>query len=212
MRASHVVVLASTNLDKLAEFKALLKPYGEIELISADEIIRNPEKLGLVEKFETYEENAIAKARLANQGSHYPCLADDSGLEVQALEGKPGVRTRRYAIPTAGQSQDQANIAKLLQELKGVSGERRAARFACSLALVVEGILVTAQGTLEGSIAEAPRGANGFGYDPVFIPKGQSRTLAELNEDDKNAISHRKVALAKLFEEIATQGIILAKP
>lgn len=212
MRASHTMILATTNPGKLSEFQSLLKPYGNLELVSADEILRNAEKLQYVEKFETYRENAIAKARLANHGAHYPCLADDSGLEVQALEGRPGIRTHRYAIPKAGMSQDQANVEKLLDELKNVPLERRVARFVTHLAIVIEGILLTAEGELEGTIADAPRGTMGFGYDPVFIPKGYQRTLAELTEDEKNAISHRAGALKELFHQIELKGIVLAKP
>jgi len=212
MRISNKIVLASTNGDKLEEFKALLRPYGDLELIAADEVIRNADKLGLVEKYETYLENAVAKARTANMGAHYPCLADDTGLEVQALEGKPGIRTHRYAIPKSGESQDIANVNKLLIELKGVSPERRTARFVTTLALVEEGILLSATGTLEGTIAEEPRGSNGFGYDPVFVPKGSNKTLAEMTNEQKNSISHRAAALKALFEEIRTKGIVLAKP
>jgi XTP/dITP diphosphohydrolase len=212
MRASHTIVLASTNHDKLVEFRSLLKPYGDLELVAANEIICNADKLSLVETHDTYLDNALAKARLANQGAHYPCLADDSGLEVQALEGKPGVHTRRYANPAAGQSQDDANIQKLLSELRGVPADRRVARFVTALAFIVEGIIVTATGTLEGTIAEAPRGTHGFGYDPIFIPKGGARTLGEMSDDDKNMLSHRSRALKDLFAQIEAKGIALVKP
>ena len=212
MRASHKIVLASTNHDKLSEFRSLLKPYGDLELIAADEILANADKLDFVETHDTYLENAVAKARVANHGAHYPCFADDSGLEVQALEGRPGVRTRRYAIPKNGQSQGDANIEKLLLELKGVPADKRAARFVTSLAFMVEGILVTSTGTLEGTIAEAPRGLNGFGYDPIFVPKGSNRSLAEMSDDEKNALSHRARALKELFAQIETKGITFVKP
>ena len=212
MRASHRIILASTNHDKWLEFKALLKPYGDLELVIASDVIRNSDKLALVEKHDTYVENAVAKARLANHGSHYPALADDTGLEVQALEGRPGVKTHRYALPKAGQSQDEANLEKLLQELKGVPAEKRVARFVTSLAFVVEGISVISTGSVDGTIAESPRGSNGFGYDPLFVPKGQSRTLAEMSDDEKNSLSHRAVALKELFAQIEAKGVVFVKP
>src|SRR4051812_35372989 len=131
MRISHRVLLATLNRDKFEEFRDLLLPFPEIELVPADQLIRNPEGLSFVERHHTYLENAIAKARLANQGSHYPSLADDSGLEVDALGGKPGVRSHRYAPPRPRISQDQANIEFLLSEVK--SAENRSARFVCTL-------------------------------------------------------------------------------
>lgn len=210
MRLSHTVVLATLNRDKYEEFKALLASYPDIELVRADQIIRNANGLKFAERHETYLDNAIAKARLANQGSHYPSLADDSGLEVAALDGRPGVRSHRYATPKAGVPQDQANRDYLLQELRGKSN--RSARFVCSLAFLVEGILIQATGTLEGTITEAPRGTLGFGYDPLFVPKGLSQTLAEMTASEKNAISHRARALHELMAQIKAHGVVFAKP
>jgi XTP/dITP diphosphohydrolase len=214
MRLANRIVLASTNHDKLLEFRALFKAYPDVEIVSPEGLLRNPEKLGFAEIHDTYLENAIAKARLANQGSHYPCLADDTGLEVLALEGRPGVRSHRYAPMPSGSSskiaQDEANRQLLLKELKGKT--ERTARFVTSLALVMEGICLHATGTLEGTIAEAPRGDNGFGYDPLFIPKGQQKTLAEMTDSEKNALSHRAKALQELFLEVRTRGIVFAKP
>jgi XTP/dITP diphosphohydrolase len=159
--------------------------------------------------YDTYLENALAKARFVNQGAHYPSLADDSGLEVEALGGKPGVRSHRYASPKAGLTQDEANTQLMLKELAGKS---RTAKFTCTLAFLVEGILMHATGTLEGTIAEAPRGTHGFGYDPIFIPKGSSKTLAEMTQAEKNAISHRAVALRLLMDQVRQNGIVIAKP
>ena len=212
MRAVHDVLLATTNLGKKEEFQTLFRPYGEFNILLASEMIRNADKIALVETKSTYMENAVAKARVANQGSHYPCLADDSGLEVQALEGAPGVHSHRYAIARAGQSQDDANIEKLLTALKAVPAEKRTARFVCSLALIVEGILITTTGTLEGEIIDTPRGTGGFGYDPIFVPADQQKTLAEMSLQEKNFISHRAVALKNLFEQINQKGIIFVKP
>ena len=184
--------------------------YPEIELTPASEILRNPEKLGLAENHTTYLENATAKARLANQASHYPSLADDSGLEVFELEGKPGVRSHRFALPRAGMSQDQANREQVLEEMK--SKKNRSARFTCTLALVIEGVLIHATGTLEGTLTDAPRGAHGFGYDSIFVPANSQKTLAEMTQEEKNAISHRAVALKILMNQIKEYGIVFVKP
>jgi XTP/dITP diphosphohydrolase len=130
-------------------------------------------------------------------------LADDSGLEVDALDGAPGVQSARYA----GGGGDAANIAKLLDALKGLPAARRTARFRCVLALVRtadDPVPVIAEGAWEGAIATVPRGANGFGYDPVFLVPGRDRTAAELEPAVKNALSHRGQALARLVAALAT--------
>jgi XTP/dITP diphosphohydrolase len=199
MRTADTLVLASTNRHKFEEMSLLFKRYPEISLVPVNEYIRNADKIGMAETFDTYSENATAKARIANHGCHYPCLADDSGIEIEALDGRPGVKSHRYAIPKNGQTQDQANNEKLLLELK--NSTNRNARFVCHLSLVMEGNLVHVVGTLEGTIADAPRGPQGFGYDPLFIPKGY-----------KNKISHRAIAVAQLMEQIKLQEIVLAKP
>ena len=210
MRLSNQLVLASQNRHKLEEFQVLFKGYPEITVVPVEAFIRNANGLGRVEKHDHYLENAIAKARLINQGCHYPALADDSGLEVRALEGKPGVRSHRYAPLNPKKSQDQANLDLLLEEMKGK--EDRAAHFVCTLALVVEGILIHATGTLEGTIAEAPRGKQGFGYDPIFIPAGKSQTLAEMTATEKNDLSHRARAVHALMAQVKSHGIVFAKP
>lgn len=212
MRSVDKIVFASTNRHKWDEYSELLKPLTQLKLVMADQMIRNADKIGLVETHQTYLENAIAKARLVNQGCHHPALGDDSGLEVDALGNRPGVRSRRYAIPKAGQSQDQANIEKLLNELKGRPFEARKARFVTSLALVIEGILIHANGVLEGRIAEAPIGEGGFGYDSIFVPEGKTVTLAQISMRNKNELSHRSRAIHALLKEIKSKGIILAKP
>lgn len=210
MRKSNQIVLASQSPDKLTEFRALFKAYPEIEIIPASKLVRNASKLGSVEIHATYLENATAKARLANQACHFPCIADDSGLEIDALNGAPGIMSRRYTKP--GPSQDLANLEKVLTELKGYPMEKRKARFVATLVLVMEGISLHATGILEGVIAEAPAGENGFGYDPIFIPSGESKTLAELPDSEKNATSHRAKALQALMTEIKARGILFAKP
>jgi XTP/dITP diphosphohydrolase len=209
MRLVKQVLLATENRGKYDEFKTLFTAYPEVDLRMANQFLRNTEGLQFVERYDTYLENALAKARFVNQGAHYPSLADDSGLEVEALGGKPGVRSHRYASPKAGLTQDEANTQLMLKELAGKS---RTAKFTCTLAFLVEGILLHATGTLEGAIAEAPRGTHGFGYDPIFIPKGSSKTLAEMTQAEKNAISHRAVALRLLMDQIRQNGIVIAKP
>ncbi len=199
MRASSKIVFASTNLNKLQEMKALLAKVPGIELISPVGLLRNAEKIGAVETFSTYAENAAAKARLVNHGCHYPALADDSGLEVFALDGRPGVRSARDFTPET-----------LLTAMKGQTN--REARFVSYVALCIEGTLLVASGELTGTLTEAPRGKNGFGYDPIFVPTGESRTLAEMSETEKNAISHRARAVEALMGEVARHGIQIAKP
>ena len=214
MRLANKIVLASTNPDKFKDFAGILRAYPDLELIPADTILRNPEKLGFVETFETYVENAGAKARLANHGCHYPALADDTGLEVNALQGQPGVKSFRYAkVPGRTLSrieQNRANNELLLSELKGKTD--RQARFVTVVALSIEGLLIHATGTLEGSIADAPRGDQGFGYDSLFIPNGSQKTLAELSDAEKNALSHRSKALHELMAQCSARGIVFAKP
>ncbi len=212
MRHSDTLVLASTNRHKFEEFTALFKLYPEITVVPVNEYIRNADKLSLVETSDHYYDNAISKARLANHGCHLPCLADDSGLEVDALQGRPGVRSHRYALPRLGETQDFANNQKLLTELKDVPFEKRTARFVCHLALVMEGTLVHVVGTLEGTIALELKGHQGFGYDPLFIPKSYDQTLAELGAEIKNKISHRALAVSSFMEEVKNQEIIFAKP
>lgn len=210
MRLANRIVLASTNRDKFDEFQAIFSAYPGVELLPADQIVRNADKLGFAERFNSYRENAAAKARLANMGCHYPTLADDSGLEVEGLGGKPGVRSHRYAPPEAGMSQDQANIRHLLRELG--REKLRNARFVCTLVLCIEGLTLEGTGVLEGGIIQEPRGTKGFGYDPIFVPKGLNRTFAELTGQEKNALSHRAKAVQALMEQVRTHGIVFAKP
>lgn len=209
MRLVNRVLLATENRNKFDEFKALFQAFPEVNLRMANEFLRNTDGLRFAERYDTYLENALAKVRLVNQGAHYPSLADDSGLEVEGLAGKPGVRSHRYATPKAGMSQDEANVQLLLKEL---SGKSRNAQFVCTLALLVEGILVHATGTLEGTIAETPRGDHGFGYDPIFIPTGSNKTFAEMSPAEKNAISHRNKALQLLMVQVRQHDIVFAKP
>ena len=177
--------LASLNADKLRELRALLAPAG-LELVPLSQFpgARGPDETG-----STLEENALLKARAALKLTRLPTIADDTGLEVDALEGRPGVRAARYAGPKATYAD---NVQKLLGELKGVPAGRRSARFRTVCAACwPDGVEFAAHGLLEGRIALAPRGDHGFGYDPVFEVGETGRTLAELTEAEKNAVSHR---------------------
>jgi XTP/dITP diphosphohydrolase len=196
------VVLASANPGKLREFAALLAPAGfEFEPQSAFGI-ESPAETG-----ETFVANALIKARHAARGSGLASLADDSGLEVDALGGAPGVHSARYAVADAAQSNagDDANVDKLLRALADVPDERRGARFRCAIVLLrgpADPDPVVAEGRWEGRIARARRGHGGFGYDPVFVDPQTGLTAAELPAAVKNARSHRARALAALLARL----------
>lgn len=217
MRQCDRIVLATSSIHKFEEFKSLFSAYGNIEILMARDVLRNADKVNSVEGSTSYLDNAAAKARLVNQGCHYPALADDSGLEVDALQGKPGVLSARYAAFRTGVSRDQANREFLLEELKKKLPKDhlrtdRSARFVATLALEIEGVLISAVGVLEGNITDVPRGEGGFGYDPVFVPKGFQKTLAEMTLAEKNSISHRAKALQELMNKAAAIGLVFAKP
>ncbi|MEX1074306.1 MAG: RdgB/HAM1 family non-canonical purine NTP pyrophosphatase [Burkholderiales bacterium] len=188
------LVLASGNPGKLREMRALLAPLGR-EVISQAE-------LGIAETEEphdTFLENALAKARHASRASGLPALADDSGLCVDALGGAPGVHSAYFAGREGSREErDARNNAKLLASL----GENRQAHYRCVMALVrsaEDPEPLIAEGAWHGSIARAPRGANGFGYDPLFLVAKRGLTAAELPEEEKNRISHRARAAARLL-------------
>jgi XTP/dITP diphosphohydrolase len=192
--SSRHVVLASANRGKQREFAALLGGSG-LELLLQDSFgIASAAETGT-----TFEANALLKARHAARFSRLPALADDSGLEVDALGGRPGVYSARYAGESAG---DPANNAKLLGELSDVATRDRSARYRCVLALVrdeSDSSPLLATGVWEGSIAFEPAGNLGFGYDPLFIPEGFTQRAAELPTDLKNRLSHRAKAAAELL-------------
>jgi XTP/dITP diphosphohydrolase len=199
------VVLASGNAGKLRELAALLAPL-ELELIAQSELgIGAAQETGA-----TFLENALLKARHAALAARLPALADDSGIEVDALGGRPGVWSARYA--GAGAS-DADNLRLLLAELAGVPEEGRGARYQCVIVLVrsaADAQPLLARGSWEGRIARAPRGHGGFGYDPVFLPAGERRTAAELPAAEKNAVSHRAQALRALVAMLQGPGYIAA--
>jgi XTP/dITP diphosphohydrolase len=181
-------LFASGNAHKLRELRELL-PEWEIEPLGAE----LPEETG-----STFYENARAKAFYAREvaGPENSVLGEDSGIEVDGLGGRPGIRSARYAGPAAS---DDENVAKLLAELSGTDGEERHARYISELVLITsDGTEIRGTGVLAGRIGDAPRGSGGFGYDPVFIPFGQELTVAELGDDWKRRHSHRAGSAAAL--------------
>ncbi len=183
------ITLATKNRSKAAEIREILKGI-DAEVLTLDDF---PEIVMPPERGATFRENAVEKARFAAEATGTPALADDSGLEVEALGGRPGVLSARYA--GAGAT-DRENFTKLLKELEGVPFEKRKARFVCVIAIAGPGIEEAAfEGTLDGYISVEPSGQGGFGYDPVFFIPGEERTAAELKPEEKNRISHRARAL-----------------
>ncbi len=202
--APLTVVMATKNPGKVREMAALLADL-EVRLLSLADF---PEIPDIPEEGATFADNAAAKARTVARLTKLPALADDSGLEVEALGGRPGVFSARYAQDrTAGRTPtDQDNWEKLLFELRGVPEGRRAARFVCEIALAgPDGLLITARGELAGFIAQEPKGTPGFGYDPVFLVPAHQATVAELDPATKHRISHRGEALRKLKSLLAAK-------
>lgn len=189
------IVLASSNAGKLREINQLLGGL-QFEVVSQSRLhVPDADETGL-----TFVENAILKARNAAQHTGLPALADDSGLEVDALHGAPGIYSARYAGPKAS---DAENLEKLLAMIKDVPDEKRSARFQCVLVYLRHALDPTpliCQGTWEGRILMAARGANGFGYDPVFFVPTHACSAAELPAETKNVLSHRGQALQQLLE------------
>ncbi len=187
------LVLASRNENKVEELTLFLSDMN-LEVLTLRHFPAVPQ---VAEDGATFQENALKKARAIYQVTKTPALADDSGLEVFFLNGRPGVRSARYAGDDAT---DEQNNEKLLGEMLGVPPRRRRAQFRAVLALVGNGFEDLTEGMCLGNLAEGPRGTNGFGYDPIFIPDEFSRTYAELSLDEKNKISHRARAFRSLKE------------
>jgi XTP/dITP diphosphohydrolase len=186
------LVVATGNMGKYGEIVQILSPYVESIYCIRDFPGCEPG----VEDGTTFEQNALKKAQTAAFSTGKPVLADDSGLVVDALDGKPGVFSARFA---GENSTDEENNVKLLSELQGVPYEKRTARFCCVIALCrPDGTCATFTGQLEGTILTAPSGTQGFGYDPLFFIQGYGKTLAELPSIVKNQISHRGAAMAKV--------------
>ncbi len=195
MAALHypAIVIATRNKGKLKEFRSLLAGCVA-EILGLTDVGLEDD---CDENGATFEENARLKAIFYSTSTCFPVLADDSGLEVSALGGRPGIFSARYAGPVAS---DSDRICKLIDELRAV-GTDRSARFVCALSLAVYGkILKESRGECCGVIAETPRGMHGFGYDPVFFIPEMNKTYAELSDDDKNSCSHRARAVRALME------------
>lgn len=191
--------LATSNSGKVREVAAILDGTGL-------EVALEPMWLGDIESGTTHLENARIKAESALRMLHAPVLAEDSGIEVDALGGLPGIRSARFAGPAAS---DHANNAKLLRLLDGVPPERRTARYrAVAVLLMPTGAEVMGEGVWEGHIATEPKGSGGFGYDPLFVPAGSGTTAAELTPDEKNAVSHRAHALRRLVDQARAAGVL----
>jgi len=191
------LVLATRNVHKIEELSRMLSDLN-VEILSFRDFPDLPE---VVEDGETLEDNAIKKAREISQATGLPALADDTGLEVAALGGAPGVISARYAGEAC--SYDDNN-RKLLTELESVPDEERGAVFRCVIALATSsGEVTTVEGRTDGIILRKPRGGAGFGYDPIFLPNGHARSYAEMLQDEKNAVSHRGRALEAARELIS---------
>lgn len=189
------ILIATKNKGKVAEFETLFKNYGieVMSLLDLSDDIKDVEETG-----ETFAENARLKAEEISSILNEPVLADDSGLIIDALNGRPGIYSARYAGLAKN---DQDNNDKVLNELKNVPIEKRTARFVCVLAVAIPGeetFFVT--GYCEGKISFSETGSNGFGYDPLFIPEGYTTTMAEISATEKNKISHRSQAIVELDE------------
>jgi XTP/dITP diphosphohydrolase len=189
------LVVASKNGDKIAEIESILGGLGVV-----DEIVRGLDWPDIEETGDTLEDNALLKARTVATTVGLPSLGDDTGLEVAALDGRPGVWTARYAGPSASYGD---NVTKLLDEMRDAAD--RSARFRTVVALVMpDGWEMVAEGSIEGEIAMASRGSDGFGYDPVFEIDGQ--TLAEMGSEQKNRLSHRSMALHALASSLGLEN------
>lgn len=197
MNTSRTIVLASSNVGKLTEIKTILSPYSYQLHTQSEFSVSHADETGL-----TFIENALIKARHACEQTGHMALADDSGLEVDALQGAPGIYSARYA---GKHGDNAANNAKLLEALKSVPEEQRQARFQCVIVLMRHShdpTPIICQGSWHGSIAFSPAGAGGFGYDPLFYLRQHDCTAAELASEVKNQISHRALALQQLTSEL----------
>lgn len=191
------IIIATKNPGKAKEFEALLTPMG----FRVQSLLDYPDSIDVEETGTSFKENAILKAEAISKHYQRMTIADDSGLAIDYLGGKPGIFSARYGGPA---KDDQANIKKVLEDLSEVNAlEDRSARFICALALSIpDQKTKTVEGTCEGYIAKEPQGENGFGYDPIFIVKDRDETMANLPKEEKNRISHRADALKKLMEVI----------
>lgn len=185
------IIFATHNEHKLIEVRAILEPLGYKVLSAGDLNLPDVEETG-----ETFKDNALLKAYEGYKHTSLPVLAEDTGLCIRALDGEPGVYTKRYAEQHGGFPKVFDVLAERMKD-----NPDKSAYFNCTMALVIDETRAEVfEGIFEGDILPAPRGEKGFGYDPVFMPKGYSKTVAELSEDEKNTISHRALALKKVAE------------
>lgn len=203
------LVVATRSADKLREIAAILAPFPFVELQSLRDAGLPPEPVeDTIEVFDTFQENALAKARHFANRLRVPVLADDSGLCVDALRGAPGVHSKRYADRRAFPhlSVDAGNNRKLLEQLRGVPAAARTARYVCAAAVVIPhtGAEYITHGTCEGVILPEPAGSGGFGYDPLFYLPSHGCTFGEMDPVQKNRISHRAAAMTTVAEALRT--------
>jgi len=191
------LLLASGSVHKVAELRRILDRQAVlVEVVGLGDIDPYPEP---VENGATFEDNALIKARAGFAMSGLPTLADDSGIEVDVLNGMPGVRSARWAGTHAA---DGDNLSLLMRQIDDVEPERRTARFVCAMALLWPGGQTVLRGVVEGRLTTDLRGEHGFGYDPVFLPDGYDRTTAQMSDEEKDAISHRGRALRAMIPHI----------
>ena len=196
---SHKLVLATRNQGKITEFRRILDVLapGEIELVGVDQF---PDLVDVEETGSTFEENSLLKARYTSHATGLPAIADDSGLCVDALNGDPGIYSARWA---GAHGDDQANIVKVLEQLKDVEDEKRGAHFMCAASLVLpDGREHVAEGRFDGHILREPVGENGFGYDPIFQPLGFTISSAQMSAEEKDLLSHRGKSLRKIAPHV----------
>jgi XTP/dITP diphosphohydrolase len=196
---SHKLVLATRNQGKITEFRRILDELapGQIELIGVDQF---PDLVDVDETGSTFEENSLLKSRYTCDATGLPAIADDSGLCVDFLNGDPGIFSARWA---GIHGNDQANIEKLLEQLKDVPDSNRTAHFTCVASLVMpDGRVQVAEGRFEGHILHAPVGENGFGYDPIFQPLGLSISSAQMSAQEKDLVSHRGKSLRAIAPHV----------
>ena len=196
---SHKLVLATRNQGKITEFRRILEEFapGQIDLIGVDKF---PDLVDVEETGTSFEENSLLKARYTSQATGLPAIADDSGLCVDALNGDPGIFSARWA---GVHGNDQANLEKVLDQLKDVPDQKRTAHFKCVASLVLpDGREQVAEGRFEGHILHAPVGENGFGYDPIFQPLGLSISSAQMSAQEKDLVSHRGKSLRAIAPHV----------
>ncbi len=195
---SSTIILATRNKGKISEFASLLAPF-HLKVIGLEAFPQMPD---VEETGQTFEENALLKAHATSKFTGLVAIADDSGLEVDFLNKAPGVYSARYSATASEQSTDQKNLELVLHQLKGVPKEKRTGRFVCCMAAATpSGQSIVAQKAWEGILTEAPEGANGFGYDPIFFDPHYGCTAAQMTKEQKNSRSHRSMAVLALLEK-----------